>query len=183
MEEFATVSFLAPKSFVNISFWEELYNRKLDMYGLSNEQIPLRAFLSPSEGENVSALTVDKESFEGGFYSVFMSCVSFTLFHSSSSSSDQSSTTEVSIRGSLLNVNTIQAFKDIDKKSLIDNVGCIVRDAVESQKYLKDPSMLQRFVLLTFADLKGAELPSICKYHGSLLLFINIFCIIYFPFL
>ena len=65
MEEFSKVSFLAPKSFVNISFWEELYKRKLDMYGLSNEQIPLRAFLSPSEGENVSALTVTKESFEG----------------------------------------------------------------------------------------------------------------------
>ena len=60
-----TLSFMAPKSFVNISFWEELYRRKLDIYGLSSEQIPIKAFLSPSEGVNVSALTINKNSYIG----------------------------------------------------------------------------------------------------------------------
>ena len=61
----STVSFLAPKSFVSTSFWEELYRRKLDVYGLSSDQIAIQGFLSPSEGGNTSALTVSKESYQG----------------------------------------------------------------------------------------------------------------------
>lgn len=129
----STVSFLAPKSFVSTSFWEELYRRKLDVYGLSSDQIAIQGFLSPSEGGNTSALTVSKESYQV----------------------NEVRAMEVSVPGSILNVNTVEAFKEVDKKRLIEQVGSLVRDAIESGEYLTDPSILQRFVLLTFADLKA----------------------------
>lgn len=184
--EILTISFLAPKSFVNISFWEELYRRKLDMYGLNSERIPIRAFLSPSEGENLSALTVSKESYEG-LHSFFFYQHQFHFISSFLSSSDPSSpslaemsTTEVSIPGSLLNVNTVQAFKDVDKKGLIEEVGGLVRDAIESKRYLEDPSTLQRFVLLSFADLKGAILLLFYDHRKDLSIFIDVLGILYF---
>ena len=70
---------------------------------------------------------------------------------------------EVSVPGSILNVNTVEAFKEVDKKRLIEQVGSLVRDAIESGEYLTDPSILQRFVLLTFADLKGL----VCKHYEN----------------
>uniref|UniRef100_A0A672FT04 Ubiquitin-like modifier-activating enzyme ATG7 n=1 Tax=Salarias fasciatus TaxID=181472 RepID=A0A672FT04_SALFA len=52
--------------------------------------------------------------------------------------------------GTLYNTNTLDAFKTTDKKAFI-------WDAIQSGAALKDPSILCRFILLTFADLK--------KYH------------------
>ena len=156
------------------------------MYGLNSERIPIRAFLSPSEGENLSALTVSKESYEG-LHSFFFYQHQFHFISSFLSSSDPSSpslaemsTTEVSIPGSLLNVNTVQAFKDVDKKGLIEEVGGLVRDAIESKRYLEDPSTLQRFVLLSFADLKGAILLLFYDHRKDLSIFIDVLGILYF---
>ncbi|XP_061689680.1 ubiquitin-like modifier-activating enzyme ATG7 [Syngnathoides biaculeatus] len=59
--------------------------------------------------------------------------------------------------GKLYNTNTLDAFKSTDKKALLDKESKELWDAMRSGDALTDPSVLCRFILLTFADLK--------KYH------------------
>uniref|UniRef100_A0A3Q4B788 Ubiquitin-like modifier-activating enzyme ATG7 n=1 Tax=Mola mola TaxID=94237 RepID=A0A3Q4B788_MOLML len=53
--------------------------------------------------------------------------------------------------GTLYNTNTLDAFKTTDKKALLDKEAKEIWDAIQSGAALKDPSILCRFVLLTFA--------------------------------
>uniref|UniRef100_A0A3P9NJ67 Ubiquitin-like modifier-activating enzyme ATG7 n=1 Tax=Poecilia reticulata TaxID=8081 RepID=A0A3P9NJ67_POERE len=59
--------------------------------------------------------------------------------------------------GMLYNTNTLDAFKAADKKALLEKEAKEIWEAIESGAALKNPSVLCRFILLTFADLK--------KYH------------------
>ncbi|XP_019747959.1 ubiquitin-like modifier-activating enzyme ATG7 [Hippocampus comes] len=59
--------------------------------------------------------------------------------------------------GKLYNTNTLDAFKSTDKKALLDRESKELWDAIRTGDALTDPSILCRFILLTFADLK--------KYH------------------
>uniref|UniRef100_A0A668AA99 Ubiquitin-like modifier-activating enzyme ATG7 n=1 Tax=Myripristis murdjan TaxID=586833 RepID=A0A668AA99_9TELE len=59
--------------------------------------------------------------------------------------------------GTLYNTNTLDAFKTTDKKALLEKEANEIWDAIQSGAALKDPSILCKFILLTFADLK--------KYH------------------
>ncbi|XP_061639765.1 ubiquitin-like modifier-activating enzyme ATG7 isoform X1 [Phyllopteryx taeniolatus] len=59
--------------------------------------------------------------------------------------------------GKLYNTNTLDAFKSTDKKALLDKESEELWDAMRSGDALTNPSILCRFILLTFADLK--------KYH------------------
>ncbi|CAG2218419.1 ATG7 [Mytilus edulis] len=56
--------------------------------------------------------------------------------------------------GVLRNMNTIDKFKECDHKELLENVGKKVWEDIVSNKIEEDPSLLSRFLLLTFADLK-----------------------------
>ncbi|MED6253213.1 Autophagy protein 7, partial [Ataeniobius toweri] len=57
----------------------------------------------------------------------------------------------------LYNTNTLDAFKATDKKALLEKEAKEIWDAIQTGAALKNPSILCRFILLTFADLK--------KYH------------------
>ncbi|CAL8355647.1 unnamed protein product [Gadus morhua 'NCC'] len=59
--------------------------------------------------------------------------------------------------GTLYNTNTLDAFKTTDKKGLLEKQAQEIWDAIQSGAAMKDPSVLCKFLLLTFADLK--------KYH------------------
>ncbi|KAJ3603353.1 hypothetical protein NHX12_031095 [Muraenolepis orangiensis] len=59
--------------------------------------------------------------------------------------------------GTLYNTNTLDAFKTTDKKGLLEKEAQEIWDAIQSGAAMKDPSVLCKFILLTFADLK--------KYH------------------
>uniref|UniRef100_A0AAQ5YY22 Ubiquitin-like modifier-activating enzyme ATG7 n=1 Tax=Amphiprion ocellaris TaxID=80972 RepID=A0AAQ5YY22_AMPOC len=59
--------------------------------------------------------------------------------------------------GTLYNTNTLDSFKIIDKKALLEKEAREIWDSIQSGAAWKDPSTLCRFILLTFADLK--------KYH------------------
>lgn len=47
-----------------------------------------------------------------------------------------------------------QEFRDCNKKDLLDKIGHDVFDSIRSGEAVNDPSLLSKFVLLTFADLK-----------------------------
>uniref|UniRef100_A0A674NIP4 Ubiquitin-like modifier-activating enzyme ATG7 n=1 Tax=Takifugu rubripes TaxID=31033 RepID=A0A674NIP4_TAKRU len=61
------------------------------------------------------------------------------------------------VTGTLFNTNTLDAFKTTDKKALLEKEAKEIWDAIQSGSAINDPSILCRFILLTFADLK--------KYH------------------
>ncbi|XP_066553921.1 ubiquitin-like modifier-activating enzyme ATG7 [Amia ocellicauda] len=59
--------------------------------------------------------------------------------------------------GTLYNTNTLEAFKSCDKKELMEKGAKEIWDAIQSGAVFENPSVLSKFLLLTFADLK--------KYH------------------
>lgn len=56
--------------------------------------------------------------------------------------------------GSLLNTNTVEAFQALDRRAIISQAVQNLRDDVESGRVEENPERLNRFVLITFADLK-----------------------------
>ncbi|ETO29085.1 hypothetical protein RFI_08039, partial [Reticulomyxa filosa] len=56
--------------------------------------------------------------------------------------------------GRLINCNTYEAFKNMDKKKLLLEESAKILKDIQTQKVLEDPSLLQRFLMLSFADLK-----------------------------
>ncbi|CAH2267274.1 jg14741 [Pararge aegeria aegeria] len=64
----------------------------------------------------------------------------------------------LSIRGTLMNKNTIDDFKSIDKASLLNSIGEIIwHNSIITRLWMCNPSCLLNFFILSFADLK--------KYH------------------
>lgn len=74
--------------------------------------------------------------------------------------------------GTLYNMNTLDAFKATDKKALLEKEANEIWDAIQSGAALSDPSILCRFILLTFADLKKYHFyywfcfPALCFQEG-----------------
>ncbi|XP_037304406.1 ubiquitin-like modifier-activating enzyme ATG7 isoform X2 [Pungitius pungitius] len=74
--------------------------------------------------------------------------------------------------GTLYNTNTLDAFKTTDKKALLEKEAKEIWDAIQSGAALKDPSILCKFILLTFADLKKYNFyywfcfPALCFPEG-----------------
>ncbi|XP_043107535.1 ubiquitin-like modifier-activating enzyme ATG7 isoform X3 [Puntigrus tetrazona] len=77
--------------------------------------------------------------------------------------------------GTLYNTNTLEAFKTTDKKALLDKAANEIWSAIQSGAALEDSSILNKFILLTFADLKKYHFyywfcfPALCFLEGVLL--------------
>ncbi|GLE09753.1 hypothetical protein PINS_up021593, partial [Pythium insidiosum] len=128
----------------DVSFWQRLAALKLDRFQLNDDSQPITAFFTPGRSSNVPArLTVDSSSFSADDAAV------------------DRARYEWKAPGSLLNTNTLDAFKVIDKNAVLRTAGQRVLNAI---RRLIDPSdddavgsaveELNTFVLLTFADLK-----------------------------
>eukprot|EP01132_Coremiostelium_polycephalum_P007851 gene7851-9665_t len=121
-------------SLVNISFWNELSTKKLDIFKLSEEPVPINGYYSFSHSQQIDPFL----------------CLEFNSFLPSPSSSSSSSDQQVYrtpprsylAPGTLYNFNTSEDFKQIWKDIITGQVD-------------KDPSLLCRFLLLTYADIKN----------------------------
>ena len=61
----------------------------------------------------------------------------------------------VPAHGSIVNFNTFEAFKTFDKVRYLDQVeGRSLWEAIQSGEALERPNLLNKFVVLMFADLK-----------------------------
>lgn len=132
-----TLQFVPFNSFLDAGFWHKLSHNKLNVYGLDDSVKSIQA--SYYNGDPVGMpcrLSLDHTAFDVD------GNVPARCFRSS---------------GSLLNTNSLDNFKEIDKKLLLDKAGAELWGLVTSSKAVEDPSLLSRFLLLTFADLK--------KYH------------------
>ena len=62
--------------------------------------------------------------------------------------------------GTITVVNTVEAFKDLDKKRFIEELGNEILAAIDNGTAVEDPSILTRWAMITFSNLK-----TYCHYY------------------
>ncbi|XP_023907999.1 ubiquitin-like modifier-activating enzyme atg7 isoform X2 [Quercus suber] len=138
------VVFAQFQSAVDEGFWHRLSSLKLNKLGIDDSPIPITGFYAPCSHPQVSNhLTLIAESLP-------------------SESNEQSSTAATSggnrnrcpVPGILYNMNTIESFHALDKKSLIKAEAKKIWDDIHTGKAVEDSAVLSRFLLISFADLK-----------------------------
>jgi ubiquitin-like modifier-activating enzyme ATG7 len=132
------VRFSPPSSSFTPSFWEKLYDNKLNLYKLSNDRIQINACYS-----------IATENNNGQFY------FSEDSFVCKIDDAQQRSCTPL-VHGEIQNVNSLEEFLSFDKMQLLSEFSSkLVSFMMNKESVLQDPKLLQRFFLLTFADLKS----------------------------
>lgn len=121
------------RSFIELSFFKELSGRKLDDFKLSDTPRPLTGLMVRlsllSKFHDAPILNLDASSFAGGLPSA----------------------TNVTLRGTIMNLNTIEQFKAIDKQQLLLEWGNDLQGAIEEGKFLHE---IETFHVIAFSDLK-----------------------------
>ncbi|XP_062315499.1 ubiquitin-like modifier-activating enzyme ATG7 [Osmerus eperlanus] len=124
-------------SALEAGFWHQLTQKKLDDYRLDESPKNIKGYYYNGDPVGLpTRLTLEFSAFDVDGPTPARCCPAV---------------------GTLYNMNTLEAFKSSDKKALLEKEAKEIWDAVQSGVALKDPSVLCRFILLTFADLK--------KYH------------------
>ncbi|KAJ8482112.1 hypothetical protein ONZ45_g15064 [Pleurotus djamor] len=134
------VQFAPFSSLVQPSFWHELTSLKVDVLRLSDDSVPITAsyttgksFKDRDTGQEIALgcnITVGSESFEKDFKCPLGA---------------------VSAHGTLKNFNTIEDFKAADKSTLFNHEADAIWESIIRNK---DTSMLTRFLVISYADLK-----------------------------
>ncbi len=137
-------------SFVDFSFWHELTKRKLDEYRLSEEAVPLSgSFSTRGTSGQPAYLRVDSDSFTKA--AGVSNC-----------------------EGTLVNTNTIESFTGLDRKAIVERAAAQLSADLASGAAENDPSLLTRFAVITFADLKAYKFfywfcfPTVTSYRATL---------------
>ncbi|XP_065175766.1 ubiquitin-like modifier-activating enzyme ATG7 [Sycon ciliatum] len=130
----ASLQFAPFSSALNHGFWHVLTRKKLEEFRLSDEARVIHGSYSNGDQQGLPCrMSIDFDAFE----------------------SDGSVPRRASVApGMLLLKNTMDDFKSADKKKIIEEAGKQIWDDIQSGAVLENPSLLSRFALLTFADLK-----------------------------
>lgn len=134
MSEQHKLQFAPFSSFLDAGFWQRLSENKLNVYGLDD-----------------SSKTINGFYFNGD--PVGLPC-RMNVEYSAFDNVPQTPTRCFRSHGVLYIMNTMDKFKDCDKKELLEETGHKIWDDIVSNRVKEDPSLLSRFLLLTFADLK-----------------------------
>lgn len=135
-------------SFLDPGFWHKLSENKLNVYGLDESAKCIYGFYFNGDPAGLACrLNVEYSAFDD---------------------KPQIPTRCFQSHGLLYNMNTVDKFKDCNHKELLDNTGQMIWDDIKNNRIADDPSLLSRFLLLTFADLKKYvfyywfSFPSLC---------------------
>ena len=129
-----SLSFQPFSSAIAVSFWTELSHQKLAHLRLSTAPIPATAVYSPPINAAVSS------TLQFADYSLSNTNVPpFTC----------------KVRGFLHNTNSVEAFTSFDTAKLSADVGSALYAAIRDGSALADPTRLNTFAVVTFADLKS----------------------------
>uniref|UniRef100_A0A6Q2XLE8 Ubiquitin-like modifier-activating enzyme ATG7 n=1 Tax=Esox lucius TaxID=8010 RepID=A0A6Q2XLE8_ESOLU len=124
-------------SALEAGFWHQLTQKKLNDYRLDESPKNIKGYYYNGDPVGLpTRLTLEFSAFEVDGPTPVRCCP---------------------VTGTLFNTNTLEAFKTSDKKALLEQQAKEIWDAIQSGAALDDPSLLCRFLLLTYADLK--------KYH------------------
>ncbi|KAL3617044.1 Autophagy protein 7 [Castilleja foliolosa] len=138
------LQFAPLQSSVDEGFWHRLSSLKLNKLGIDESPIPVTGFYAPCSHHQVSNhLTLLSESLP-------------------SESSEQSIVSPLNrgnrnrcpVPGILYNTNTLEGFQALDKQSLLKAEAKKIWEAVLSGEIENDVSLLLRFLVVSFADLK-----------------------------
>uniref|UniRef100_A0A7S2SPL1 Ubiquitin-like modifier-activating enzyme ATG7 n=1 Tax=Mucochytrium quahogii TaxID=96639 RepID=A0A7S2SPL1_9STRA len=126
-------------SVVDPGFWMVYGKKKLDVIKLSSSAVRVRGWYGVSRSENVSS-----EQFRVGGQDLLLGAWE----------GDDHDRNLWRGHGLLYNLNTVEDFKQFDKKALAVSDCDEFRRLVSSGEIEKDPSLLVRFFVLSYADLK-----------------------------
>eukprot|EP01043_Picozoa_sp_COSAG02_P005060 COSAG02_NODE_135_length_34565_cov_80.368856_14_plen_724_part_00 len=125
-------------SSVEVPFWQALADKKLETMKLSEEPVPLSVAYEPARALDDSSAA----------------SMRFVLAPSSLDAAGSAGDGDVAAPGQLFVLNQFDTFKALDKNKLLVDTAQTVWDDILSGAATRDPSLLNRFVLITFADLK-----------------------------
>ncbi|XP_059796366.1 ubiquitin-like modifier-activating enzyme ATG7 isoform X5 [Balaenoptera ricei] len=124
-------------SALDVGFWHELTQKKLNEYRLDEAPKDIKGYYYNGDSAGLPArLTLEFSAFDMNAPTPARCCPAV---------------------GTLCNTNTLEAFKAADKKLLLEQAANEIWDSIRSGAALDHPVLLNKFLLLTFADLK--------KYH------------------
>ncbi|CAH0718246.1 unnamed protein product, partial [Brenthis ino] len=119
-------------SFVHPSFWHSLTELKL----------------------NVDKLNENTKQIYGRFTYRDDIGIVFEVDGTSFNTEPELELNHINVTGTLMNKNTIEDFKSIDKASLLNSIGEVIRANIQMMSWIDNPSSLLNFFILSFADLK-----------------------------
>ncbi|KAL3511202.1 hypothetical protein ACH5RR_030603 [Cinchona calisaya] len=136
------------QSAVDEGFWHKLSSLKLNKLGIDESPIPITGFYAPCSHHQVpSRLTLLAESLPSEEDQEQSSSVpSATL--------NQGNRNRCPVPGILYNTNTLEGFQALDKKSLINTEAKKIWDDIHTGKVEESSSLLLRFIVISFAELK-----------------------------
>ncbi|XP_024211098.1 ubiquitin-like modifier-activating enzyme ATG7 isoform X9 [Pan troglodytes] len=124
-------------SALDVGFWHELTQKKLNEYRLDEAPKDIKGYYYNGDSAGLPArLTLEFSAFDMSAPTPARCCPAI---------------------GTLYNTNTLESFKTADKKLLLEQAANEIWESIKSGAALEKPVLLNKFLLLTFADLK--------KYH------------------
>uniref|UniRef100_A0A8D2JF58 Ubiquitin-like modifier-activating enzyme ATG7 n=1 Tax=Varanus komodoensis TaxID=61221 RepID=A0A8D2JF58_VARKO len=146
------LQFVPFSSALDAGFWHELTQKKLNEYKLDETPKAIRGYYYNGDPAGMPArLTLEFSAFDLNAPTPARCCPAL---------------------GTLHNTNTLEAFKSCDKKLLLEQAANEIWNAITSGDAMENPVLLNRFLLLTFADLKRYRFyywfcyPALCLPEG-----------------
>uniref|UniRef100_A0A674EFI1 Ubiquitin-like modifier-activating enzyme ATG7 n=1 Tax=Salmo trutta TaxID=8032 RepID=A0A674EFI1_SALTR len=135
-------------SALEAGFWHQLTQKKLNDYRLDESPKNIKGYYYNGDPVGLpTRLTLEFSAFEADGPSPARCCP---------------------VTGTLYNTNTLEAFKTSDKKALLEQQATEIWDSIQSGDALKDPSLLCKFLLLTYAtSALQAAYDSLCSETGT----------------
>ncbi|XP_058729496.1 ubiquitin-like modifier-activating enzyme atg7 [Vicia villosa] len=138
------LQFAPMQSSVDEGFWHRLSSLKLNKLGIDDSPIPIIGFYAPCSHPRVSN---------------YLTLLAESLPSESSEASlipepSHGNRNRCSVSGILYNTNTVESFHALDKQNLLKEEARKIWDDIQSGRAVEDCSVLSRFLLISFADLK-----------------------------
>uniref|UniRef100_A0A8C5WLY2 Ubiquitin-like modifier-activating enzyme ATG7 n=1 Tax=Leptobrachium leishanense TaxID=445787 RepID=A0A8C5WLY2_9ANUR len=150
------LQFVPFSSALDAGFWHELTQKKLNVYRLDESAKEIKGYYYNGDPMGLPArLTLEFSAFDVNAPTPTRCCP---------------------VLGSLYNTNTLESFKSCDKKSLLEKAANEIWESIKSGRAIDDPGLLNKFILLTFSDLKKYRFyywfcfPALCLPGGIQLL-------------
>uniref|UniRef100_A0ACB8EIH0 Autophagy- protein 7 (Autophagy- E1-like activating enzyme atg7) n=1 Tax=Sphaerodactylus townsendi TaxID=933632 RepID=A0ACB8EIH0_9SAUR len=150
--ELPKLQFVPFSSALDAGFWHELTQKKLNEYKLDETPKTIKGYYYNGDPTGMPArLTLEFSAFDVHAPTPAHCCPAV---------------------GTLYNTNTMESFKSCDKKFLLEQAASEIWDSIKSGEAIENPVLLNRFLLLTFADLKRYRFyywfcyPALCLPEG-----------------
>lgn len=134
------IKFASAVSFVESSFFVELSERKLNKYKLDTSYQDIIGYY------NYNALRKDSDP--------SLNLMDSSFLTENDLAQQLPAGSFFLSRGKLLNVNSIEEFKNLDKKSLLYATGQTILDNIKNKSFTTNSKCLSSFLVISYADLK-----------------------------